>query len=490
MNTKQLIESKMKSLLEAQDVLVNQWQSPYIDAVEAYMKSECGREVSLFEKRNIAQCLENAFMDAAAKSQGKLFEATTEDHISFLGIQLPVIAALVPTLVLNEIATTQSLDRRTGSVFYMDAIMGQAKGSVANGDTLIAAKTGHGTSTAARRIAEDQVHGERIAVGNGPVSGTLAYAPGIIRRAELQIVNSLGVVIGTSNALGVVTGSGASGTIGADGSFAITISGQVSGNVTINYFYQYDMPVDANNERKGVAEIDINLVSEAVTASDFTLRSRYSLGAALDLQKAHGINLESELVKYLGGEIKFSIDQTGLDLIDAAAVGTGCAVAPTAWDAKIQSGQEWLWKKYELLDRFEEGSNNIWSKTLRAVATWMHVGNNVARVLKQMPEFKASGAMGKTPPTGPVVIGEIGGRKVIQNPWKSSNTYVLGYKGDNFLMAGFVYLPYIPMFTTPTLITSDIMAQKGFMSSAAFKVVNPGMFCQGVISGLATQTIG
>lgn len=57
-------------------------------------------------------------------------------------------------------------------------------------------------------------------------------------------------------------------------------------------------------------------------------------------------------------------------------------------------------------------------------------------------------------------------------------------------MAGFVYLPYIPMFTTPTLVTSDIMAQKGFMSSAAFKVVNAGMFCQDVISGLATQTEG
>jgi len=489
MNTKQLIESKMQALLGAQDQLVATWQSPYIDAVEAYMKSECNREITLFEKRNIAQCLENAFMDAATKSQGKLFEATTEDHISFLGIQLPVIAALVPTLVLNEIATTQSLDRRTGSVFYMDVKAGQTKGSVSDGDALIAAKTGHGTSTAARRIAEDQVHGERIAVGNGAVSGTLAYAPGIIRMGEIQIKGVTGVVIGTSSSAGVVTGSGATGTITAAGVYNITISGQASGNVTIDYFYQYDMPVDANNERKGVEEIDINLTSEAVTASDFTLRSRYSLGAALDLQKAHGINLESELVKYLGGEIKFSIDQTGLDLIDAAAVGVGCATAPTLWNAQIQSGQEWLWKKYELLDRFEEGSNNIWAKTLRATATWIHCGSNVARVLKQMPEFKTVGT-GKVAATGPVVIGEIGGRKVIQNPWKNTNKYVLGYKGDNFLMAGFVYLPYIPMFTTPTLITSDIMAQKGFMSSAAFKVVNPGMFCEGTITSLGTQTEG
>ena len=40
----------------------------------------------------------------------------------------------------------------------------------------------------------------------------------------------------------------------------------------------------------------------------------------------------------------------------------------------------------------------------------------------------------------------------------------------------------IPLFTTPTIITSDLQAQKGFMSSAGFKVTNPGMFTYGTIS--------
>ena len=47
-----------------------------------------------------------------------------------------------------------------------------------------------------------------------------------------------------------------------------------------------------------------------------------------------------------------------------------------------------------------------------------------------------------------------------------------------------IYCPYIPLFTTPTLITSDLMAQKGFLSSAGFKVINAGLFCLGKITHL------
>jgi len=62
----------------------------------------------------------------------------------------------------------------------------------------------------------------------------------------------------------------------------------------------------------------------------------------------------------------------------------------------------------------------------------------------------------------------------------------MGFKGDNYLMAGFIYAPYLPLFATPTLITSDLVSQKGFLSSAGFKVINAGMYCQGLISNVGT----
>ncbi len=176
-------------------------------------------------------------------------------------------------------------------------------------------------------------------------------------------------------------------------------------------------------------------------------------------------------------------------MIDDAAASDDAATAITTWDARPGLGEPWIWKKEEFLDRFEQGSNNIFEKTKRGVATFIHAGNNVARVIRQMNSFKARGGATLNP-TGPMVIGEIGGKLVVQNPFKRKNYYTMGFRGPSYLYAGFIYAPYIPLFTTPTLITSDLMAQKGFLSSAGFKVINAGLFCEGLISNLAGGYIG
>ena len=143
------------------------------------------------------------------------------------------------------------------------------------------------------------------------------------------------------------------------------------------------------------------------------------------------------------------------------------------------------WKKWELVDRFEEGSNNIFSATLRGEATFILCGNSVARVIKQLTgSFKRSGSLGAGKvATGPRNIGTLDDRIVIQDPFMDNETFVMGHKGSNLLYAGFAYCPYIPLFATPTLTTADLYAQKGFLSSAGFKVINPALFSLGSISG-------
>jgi hypothetical protein len=152
------------------------------------------------------------------------------------------------------------------------------------------------------------------------------------------------------------------------------------------------------------------------------------------------------------------------------------------------------WKKHQFLDRIEEGNNNIIEATLRAMATFIVAGSNVMRVIRQLPNFKAANT-GKTPPTGPYKAGTLDGRTVIHDPFmkdvyinntlvRGTNRYILGYKGDNILMSGFIHAPYIPLFSTATLTTSDLIAQKGFYAASGFKTVNAGMFTYGKISGL------
>lgn len=496
-----LAESRLSQIKAQQEALISGWK-PFLTEVDNYMKDTRGRVLNMFEKRNVAQVLQNA-LDESGLRKSKLFEATTEDNVSFLGIQLPVIAALLPTLVLNDIAIVQAIDRRLASVFYFDVQYGSNKGSVSSGDTMISARTGHARANKSqRRYAMAYVDGEALIDGSGSTyTGTVAYAPGV-KLGTVTIKDDDGNELASDRAsdgvLAATDSSGVAGTITAAGVYSIDVTGDTgSAGATINYGYQYDLPVDGNGEYDGVPEINFRMTQDPVEAIDFPIRSKYSVGASIDLLKAHGINLESEVVKYLGNEVKWTIDHYGIDLIvdaatngaylnnaDGTAILRSPAAAITAWDADVGEGEPWIWKKEEIIDRFEEGSNNIFAATLRGEATFILCGNSVARVIKQLNGFKRGGALGAGKvATGPRNIGTLDDRIVIQDPFMDNETYVMGHKGSNMLYAGFAYSPYIPLFATPTLVTSDLMAQKGFLSSAGFKVTNPALFTVGTITG-------
>lgn len=504
MDLHEAIRMEMKAMDARRDALCNKpLIKEHLEELDKHLERSRGSGLSVMERRNVAQCLDNAIMEGGIKQNQRLFEATTtEDHISFLGIQLPVISALLPSLVLNDIATVQALDRRIAAVFYMDVRASAARGQLAADEVIHSSKTGYNTKKSAKMYAMAGVPREEVRAGDGTTTSTTGINPGIILLANtiIERLTAAGVyeTIATCSSAGVfasVSGTGVtvSGTLDASGAYTITVSGTDSDDtILLTYYYQYDLPEDTYGNKTGVPEEDIIISQDTVTAMDFPVRAKYSIGASIDLQKAHGMNLEDELTKYLGTSVKFAIDQKGLEYIIDAGSASGAATAVTSWNAAIHSGQAWLWHKYEFIDRLIEGSNNIYTKTKRGVANFMVCGNNVARVVQQLVMdggFKASAQFGKQDPTGPMNIGNVtsvNNMVVIQNPDMGSDSYVLGYKGDNYLRASFIYAPYIPLFATPTLITSDLIAQKGFLSSAGFKVINEGLFCSGAITGLGT----
>lgn len=93
MNLNMLVESRIKEIESEQErLLKDPTINKIVESVGECVKNSQGRELTLHEQRTIAQCLWNAVDQSAAKSFGKtkalraIFEATTEDAISFLGI--------------------------------------------------------------------------------------------------------------------------------------------------------------------------------------------------------------------------------------------------------------------------------------------------------------------------------------------------------------------------------------------------------------------
>ena len=480
----ELVESRMSAMTADRKRLTESWK-PYIASVESYMGKQ-GKSLTEMDKMNIARCLENALLEGGVKSKSQIFETTDSSAISFLGIQLPVIAALLPSLVLNKLAVTQALDRRTGSVFYLDVQYGSTKGSVTADDTMMAATTGHNATIGGREYASQRVKNEVFAATTTP--STLGYFP--VETGTTVIVDGTTdetlTVASTSGGVDVLASSVSGGKTGtvtlATG--VVTVSGGGLTNAgTVSYLYNYETGGAAGSTSANVPEVNISVTAATITAEDFPLKANFTLGAAIDLEKAHGLNLEDELVKYLGGEVKFTMDHLGIDLMNTASQASGAATSPGTYTAAPSTGEAWVWKKYQFLDFMEKANISILSKTLRAVCNFMVVGNDGARLVRQLdPHFKPAAGLDSLVPTGPYELGTLDGRLIVHDPLLGATELMFGFKGDNYLFSGFLFAPYIPLFSTPTLVTADLKAQKGFLASAGYKVVNNGMYCSGSIT--------
>jgi hypothetical protein len=393
---------------------------------------------------------------------------------------------MLPTSILNEIATVQALERRAGSVFYLDAKTATTKDGITSGATLASAKTGHG------RGANYRTYGSQISSENVGIIGVAALTATLSNRAivpgTVQVYDGLETFIDNGANVLVSNRSGASnGTVNyTTGGISLTWTNHTPTQQPVaQYAFKYE---NATAPTSGVIvpSVDFSITAETVTALDFTLQTKFTMAAMMDLKKAHGMDLESEAVRILGGELKFAQDHYGIDKMYAAATDPGLGAGTgTTFNATVGSGQEFVWRKFQFNDSVEEVNNLIFNKTLRGCASFLVCGNNVARLIKQLkPDFVPVSNLGTVAMYGPTKIGTLNGRTVIQDPFLPTNQYIAGYKGESFLQSAFIYAPYIPLFNTPTLTTSDLVAQKGFMSSSGFKVINAGLFANASISGL------
>jgi hypothetical protein len=200
--------------------------------------------------------------------------------------------------------------------------------------------------------------------------------------------------------------------------------------------------------------------------------------------------------EYISLEIDLEILEM---LIDTAAAGTEywSAVNNTALNGTgvvnsnlgfYNSQGQWF---QTLGTKIQKLSNIIHQKTLRGGANFLVCSPQVATILESIPGFAANSdgdAAKMNYAFGVQKAGTMNSRyNVYKNPYMTENTILLGYRGNQFLEAGAVFAPYIPLIMTPLVYDPDTFTpRKGLLTRYAKKVVRPEFYGKIYISGLNT----
>jgi len=399
---------------------------------------------------------------------------------SFEKFVFPIVRAVFPNLIAKDIVSVQPMTGPTSLVFYLDAVYGTSKGTVSAGDTMFSARKGH--------LADDQYSSEAVS-GETMIAST-TDAQKTLPTYTLAFASCRP---GTLVLSGLTEGGATTTTMRDNGVGGFTIANDTiaSGTPTINYAtgviseivlttglelaaawiasYYYNSEGSAN-----IPIVDINLSSVPVRAIPHKLRARWSVEAATNLKAVHGMDAESELVALLSEKIRWDVDRRVIsDLFTIASAGS------VTWNKPAPAAVSYNDHKQTFIDALIEASNLIFRATRRGTGNFVVCGTNVANVVESLYGFRPQAVAGN----GVVFIGTLQGRwSIYKDPYLDADTFLVGWKGNSFLEAGYVYAPYVPLYTTPTYVLDDMLNRKGMMSQYGVKAINGDFYATGTVT--------
>ena len=251
-----------------------------------------------------------------------------------------------------------------------------------------------------------------------------------------------------------------------------------------------------------IPEININMRSDAIVAKTKKLRAVWTPEFAQDLNAYQSIDAEAEVTNIMSEYISLEIDLEILEmLIDDAAAGTeywsaqnnrviNASATEFTTDSSGFYNTQGQWFQ-TLGTKMQKLSNKIHQLTLRGGANWLVTSPTVATILESIPGF-ASNSDGN--PTkmeyafGVQKAGQMNSRyTVYKNPYMTENLILMGFRGTQFLEAGAVFAPYVPLIMTPLIYDpTTFVPRKGLLTRYAKKMLRPEFYGKIYVAGLNT----
>jgi len=254
-----------------------------------------------------------------------------------------------------------------------------------------------------------------------------------------------------------------------------------------------------------IPEIDIKVDSIAITAMTKKLKAKWTPELGQDLNAYHNLDAEVELTSILSEQIALEIDREILaDLVNGATAATYYWARSPGMFLNRETGAEigastkapdftgTVSEWYEtLIETINDVSAQIHRKTLRGGANFIVCSPEVANILEFTAGFRASvTADDEKGSIGAVKVGSLSKKfDVIVDPYFLRNVVLVGRRGSSFLESGYVYAPYVPLQTTPTIFgPEDFVPRKGVMTRYAKKMVRPDLYGLVIVRGMLGES--
>jgi hypothetical protein len=491
------------------------------------------------ETANMAMILENQAKQIVAEANtnnvgGGSFSAGQGEQ--WAGVALPLVRKVFSQIVAQYFVSVQPMNLPSGLVFYLDFKYGDTANGRTDGDNMY----GNVTAGATKMTQDTDPSGGLYGAGQFGYSineQTIADATATVNTASLaQIAYDADKAIADYRAVSVPVSASLNADLKAARSFQIfsgstnvnnypeltTVSGNTvtfvvkasdapfftngaGGNSTEKVLFS-KQPVDNDRgdfeaagsravENLAIPEIDVKLQSEAIVAKTRKLKAQWTPEFAQDLNAYHSIDAEAELTSLLSEYISMEID---LEILDMLILDANTTERWSAENNKVWNGTAWSTSTSDFYNtqgqwfqtlgtKIQKVSNKIHQKTLRGGANFLVCSPNVATILESIPGYAAATNGDQDQfAMGVQKVGALNNRfQVYKNPYMTENIILAGYRGSQFLEAGAVYAPYVPLMMTPLVYDPESFTpRKGLMTRYAKKMIRPEFYGKVFISDL------
>lgn len=371
------------------------------------VQKKLGKTMGFEKKVALATMLENT---------RKILEATNSSNIPSKTFFMDMITGVVPNLIASDIVSTQAMESKASIVSYLRYNYGTDKGATVAGtmfnNSLYTGKSDPNYSS--RLIVDEQVLD----------SVNFEYAPILPATVVLTLPDNTTLIDNGAGAIVNPTTSAQVGTINyTTGAFSCATATE---GTTARYEYNNEQVPDLK-----VPEITISLAQIPIYAKSRKLAAYWGFDAAYDLKQQYGEDITDIMATQAAAEISYEIDTEIVnDLVRLAGAGTELTwnkIPPTG--VNIIDHYDSFWVK------LTEGAKIVFQETQRVEPNFIVCGTNVSAVIEVMRNFDGTGAAAGV--AGPRFIGTLGGKyKVYTVPLMDADTFVMGYKGSNFLETG------------------------------------------------------